>query len=726
MKLKPFLGRFRNTQGQMAIFVALIFQVLFLFFAMVVNVGLLVHHKINLQNSVDFAAYYGAMKQAESMNAIAHINYQIRQSWKLLAWRYRIIGSAGTTEVGNPPYRLFSSSLNDAYEDSPMDPASEAPAFCVAYTPFEEVPPQESLCKKGGQASTINLFAVPAATGLVGVSRGIQAAAIAALKNILTQCEYIGPFNWLLLARFKVAFVIDHGNRKRVINMLANGLSGQGAGGEPNSDFLELDGSRVSIGIRKTLEKNLTIQNRNSLGDFKVFNSLGDANCGVTNPSFEKPPKWLTEILVKPAFSTSAADCDGVRTSDVGAMNKLVFYPVDIENPDPDQPKHWRESVELRDEIAALRPFVNYSSPPFETSLGMEKNPWCMAYVGVKATTKPKVPFMPFGEVTMTASAYAKPFGGRIGPWYKESWAPGVASVQSNIGKRLDELTPERYNPGAGISPAMANSPMRVPNYSRFPGDLKGLRSRALAGLYDRALFQMSSRWAPNNDIILNSVSVPAGPDNSPSFSHWSEIAKNFKTGNPSKDILAWNSFDSKAPQMRLLELSALAPDIFDTTYYSIEPNFYQVYYQKIMDHKKIVNANDLDVPSDLGARMDDKKFEGFNIKNQIEVQNKVLEKIDNIGGSTLQYLLKDVDHVLTSWVPNSLLEYDFAPNLFGKCGPGSRPKEKYPIPGDCVAGGRIGFSVKLVSGDYLLRSDLSLGGKSAQGPINNPPPDNF
>ena len=37
----------------MAIFVALIFQVLFVLFAMAINVALIVHDKINLQNSVD-------------------------------------------------------------------------------------------------------------------------------------------------------------------------------------------------------------------------------------------------------------------------------------------------------------------------------------------------------------------------------------------------------------------------------------------------------------------------------------------------------------------------------------------------------------------------------------------------------------------------------------------------------------------------------------------------
>ncbi|NJL25348.1 MAG: hypothetical protein HC902_09325 [Calothrix sp. SM1_5_4] len=76
---------FRNQRGQAAIFVALMFNVLFVFFAMAINIALVVHDKINLQNSVDLAAYYAASKQAELLNAIAHENYAIRQSYKLLA-----------------------------------------------------------------------------------------------------------------------------------------------------------------------------------------------------------------------------------------------------------------------------------------------------------------------------------------------------------------------------------------------------------------------------------------------------------------------------------------------------------------------------------------------------------------------------------------------------------------------------------------------------------------
>src|ERR1700679_743889 len=84
-----------NETGQMSIFVALIFQVLFVLFAMVINIGLLVHDKINLQNAVDLGAYYAAERQSEVLNEIGHINYQLRQDYKLLAWRYRVLGTLG-------------------------------------------------------------------------------------------------------------------------------------------------------------------------------------------------------------------------------------------------------------------------------------------------------------------------------------------------------------------------------------------------------------------------------------------------------------------------------------------------------------------------------------------------------------------------------------------------------------------------------------------------------
>ena len=96
-----FFRPLRNEKGQIAIFLVLVFQILFVFFAMSVNIGLVVYDKINLQNATDLAAYYAAEKQAEMLNQVGHINYQIRQAYKLLVFRLRVIGSVS---IGVGPF----------------------------------------------------------------------------------------------------------------------------------------------------------------------------------------------------------------------------------------------------------------------------------------------------------------------------------------------------------------------------------------------------------------------------------------------------------------------------------------------------------------------------------------------------------------------------------------------------------------------------------------------
>ena len=50
----------RRKRGQIAIFMVFVFQVLFILLGMTINVGMTVFDKINFQNSLDLAAYYGA------------------------------------------------------------------------------------------------------------------------------------------------------------------------------------------------------------------------------------------------------------------------------------------------------------------------------------------------------------------------------------------------------------------------------------------------------------------------------------------------------------------------------------------------------------------------------------------------------------------------------------------------------------------------------------------
>lgn len=747
--MESFWNRLRNTQGQVSIFIALIFQVLFLFFAMIVNVGLLVNHKINLQNSVDLAAYYGAMKQAESLNAIAHLNYQIRQDWKLLAWRYRVLGGAGHDEPNILPFDKTGGAAKNATEEADIeaDPNKNLykyPALCLDYVPFYEVSggdgdAKQNTCRDLINYSGIKVFAVPPSTGIVSVSIAIQAATGAAIRAIVRDCKRAGPVNWIMAARFKVAFVRDHGERKKAINLLANGLSGYGVG--ETTDFRELDGTLASIGIKKTLSKNLTIPNRDATEEIQIYNSLGSEKCKAIAGNLENPPQWLSEIRLNPAFATVTTQCDDVTLATGGTYSKEVInvesctgsiangYPgSNVAGPPSGKvpcPRYANENLEVFSEFKQLAQLVNFAQPPYAPSIGFEKNPWCMAYVGVKAKTSPKIPFMPFGQVTLTAKAYSKPFGGRIGPWFTDAWSP--QSPSSNGGTKTDLLLPTRY-----VGTVDMTDENRFPNYSRFPGDKKGLMSRAVLFAYERLLYAISKRgpYSGSGDKVdLSSTTVPGidiSSDKSPSFDDWSKIATSFADSNKEKDILAWNNQNNKPVQMRIMELSAIAPDLFDTTYYSIEPNFYDNYFQKIITHKNALNASQLDLGSDLGARDNDATFKNFNVKKQIQLQAELNSKIDK--QQNLYYQVLKSDHVLTSWAPNNMLEYGFDSTKFGKCegGDSARPTAVVPAPGDCLNGGRTGFSVKLVSGDYLRRSDLQLGGAGSAGPLSNPPPSDF
>ena len=134
-------GLVGNSKGQIAIFIALIFQVLFVFFAMAINIALVVHDKINLQNAVDLAAYYGAQKQAEMLNVIAHQNYQIRQSWKLLTWRYRVLGTMG---LQTPPHPV---SVDGPLTEIPIFSQRTPPSVCVTYQPTWQEVQGDNLCK---------------------------------------------------------------------------------------------------------------------------------------------------------------------------------------------------------------------------------------------------------------------------------------------------------------------------------------------------------------------------------------------------------------------------------------------------------------------------------------------------------------------------------------------------------------------------------------------------
>ena len=725
-----FIQNLRNSNGQVALFVALIFQILFLFFAMVINVGLLVHHKINLQNSVDLAAYYGAMKQAENMNAIAHMNYQIRQSWKLLAWRYRMIGSAG--EWTKHPYDKSARRLSQNVDedtvftnDAILKNFQEAPAFCITYVPFKPMPHNENTCRNMADQSGIRLFeAPPVIASHQAFSQQLHTTAEILRNNALKQCVYMGSINYKTLAQFVVAYNIDQGNRMDMIAALSRATS------LSTEDFYDIDGQSARTGIEKTLSNNLTSANRGGLGTVKVFNSLGSEACNATGVAEGQPAKWLNPIRIYPGFSYIDTKCavngsdslTPVGTELTGARNN---FPYHIR-----QPGQFLVPERLVQDITSLSEYVGYRqnlNDNYNFSIGVEKNPWCMAYTGVSAESTPKVPFSPFGAVRLKARAFYKPFGGRIGPWYMSKWGPG--SNFSNTGKRTDPLLPPRVTDLSLLESVNDpdNKKTRAANFSRFVGDQYGLQSYRMLGYYGKAIYELDPRWRSNNIVADGRL---YDGDDSPHIGHWDHLP--FDVVERSGDILAWNPKTDAPSTMRRLELAAIAPDAFDIAYYSIEPDYYNVYYKRIRDgYLRGPGSNfNKSFRPDIGYHKDyrngSENYEEFSVRKQM----LVLEDQDlNLPvKEKFTFTVMDWKNLLTGWIPKGLSDYSLNPDRFGKCSSPAEGSDNFapspPTSGNCVVGGSTGYSVKMVSSDYLKAQTLILGGEAAgAGPLKNPPP---
>lgn len=660
-----------NQRGQAAIFVALMFNVLFVFFAMAINVALVVHDKINLQNSADMAVYYAASKQAEMLTAMAHVNYQIRQSYKLLAWRYRVLGQMGLDrDVTRHP--MWSGATDDVI----YGPGSIAPSVCMTYTPIWEEVQKENLCNR------VNLKIPPLPrvaqlAGFLGFNLFIDALSERLRSQYDTGCDGLVAQNWWFALSILHAFRLDQRNRKQLILALANNLTRS----SPDGDFTDLDGNSVLQGARETFIKNLTYANKESFdsggGQFQMLNSMAGTDVR----------RWLVDVRIAPTLLyTTASTAGGCDTSPV-SITQRPDRPGSLDLFRSPPPRGYG-GTDL--EPWAIDRFLVDSD--YQFTIGFEKNPWYMFYMGVVASTSPRQIFFPFGSggIRMVARAFAKPFGGRMGPWYQSKWE---RSGSMSEGDQTDKLMSPRIK-SDGFGAAESNDPRRLPNYSRFPGDELGLMSRlALAAT-----------------VGLDKISA--------SFQSYRNIKADFSAG-AANDILPWDQQRNAAPDIRNMEIAAIAPDLFDITYYSIEPNYYKNYFEKIRHARSKIG-----IPDNVILRPD----LGFSpVKEDFSIQDQMaLVREKGIQRPEAYYFVRNKTHLLTSWLPApGAFNYNVAEAMvnFGKC---ALPDDnlKFRAPGSCAAGGgRTGYSVKLVSRDALLSSKHEIGGRgSAPGPILNPP----
>jgi len=675
-----------NQRGQASILMAFIFQVVFVFFATVINIGMLVHDKINLQNSVDIAAYYVAVKQAEMLNAIAHSNYQIRQAWKLLAYRTWIVGEAGRNMELLNRGDLESEERADFVRSDQC--LRKNPVICTENQAWYDVQERERKNPRGGridacrvthintpdlrprQLIPIEVFplTLPYAEMFKRTNRQL-------LNDYHGNCREIGIRNHVAATRFIASFKESVRPRLLAIQKLEKLMMTKG------SELVDLDNASVSQGVTSLLRKNLTITNSTGLQDVRVFNSVGDVPTPFINPIDVRAALMYLDVYETPTGcqyvpktlldKPKAAGTDYQTTMDIAER----FQKTDLGT---------GQAVE-RDQFLDYD-FTSKNTSPI-SAVGVEKDPWVLIYGGVRAEVHSRNLFAPKDGIRLVAESYAMPFGGKIGPWYYDVWPRG--STRSEPGVKIDLTLPRRRAERLS-SPTFNQCGNEVadytPNYARFPGDDLGMRAGIARKVYtsfiamdtsqiDRT-FKLIGADADYGDHILDP-----------------EV----------KDGLAFRQ--NGESYARYLEQMAIAPDLFDVTYYSIDPDYRKNVYDRL---SSLFGLGEEYARLDLGYR-NSAQQNNYGVAQQLLEAAKVL----NTNNDAF-WVVRDLNHIYSSWAQEDSDTYTPAGQI-------SRKIAKAPL-GGRGGGGRTGYSVKIVGRDFFSR-DLQLGGAGAPpGKIKNPP----
>lgn len=817
--LKKFISLvYKNYQGQVAIFVALIFQIVFILFALMINVGLLIHHKINLQQSTDLAAYYGAMKQAEMLNVVGHVNFQIRQAYKLMTWRYRVLGTFGLEAsaagialpiqhlAGAPTqykYNPDSETATCNVSGEQLKP-SEIPFMCLAHYGFKEYPSpnsnSETFCKMDCSYLNQGLMQIPdlrtdfSASGIsgpnignsVGIINDDNSAMQATNEKLKNICKTTGAITLGQLVKFYASYLQDTKNKMLFIKMLMANLSAD------EVDQLDIEGKKVLDGVSLTFRNNLTEANNTSSIDgkdgniFQTYNSLAASHggdCSYPNvtqgtPSESGDAKLFAEVNFR-FIQYFITKCQRLGTDTNGSN---AFGAGSIYNTSGAIDLDTNLYIQLKDlfgTASADKIKSVFLNNYYSHTIGIEKNPWCPVYYGAKATSKPIIPFLPISKITLHAVSFAKPFGGALGPRAYKEW-PSSSNHSNRASEQTDKNLPFQ-NPDDISFTSLRETRKTILNYSNYVGDNEGLiNTKVIAAYHD----MLRNRIVAGDGSTLSSSNKTPEPANTsgnlskpqvwPAYAEWNGIVEDL-SATSKYDPLAYDTDNMKNSFMRDIELSVVAPNQFEATYYSIEPDFYNVYVDNklgapgVLDNLKKqagISGTPLFIPKDFGHNnILIGVAKNFSVRNQLEVVQHILRANPNSPPSASTYSFGNQRHsqgisaiasnyfnyipylpgsLLTSWTMKDLVSDNFAEVTqdntkmpFAKCmdedihgngygaiagssNPAGGTDPLPPVPGNCITGGRTGYSVKIVSPTSLFSSEFSVG--DITGPILNPP----
>ena len=448
-------GRRTDERGQVSIFIGSMLLTFFLFLAFVLNTGMLVNAKINLQNAADLAAYAGAAVQARQLNDIGYLNYEMRRAYKKFLYRYYVIGNATIPTFprtgGTGPARFAVNEFNGGQMNLGV------PSTCVTFLP------NDNFC------GLANLPSIPSPGGGINnldAIMGALANQLDTLESIRKEgCVGIGQMNQMLifywlwntdpsLDAVTSALSGSGGDANYVARLSVLRSLGQGLGLMPREIFLRKRIDTLNQYVNFKPQTAVTMKAVDALKSgadwamhertiqayLSAFHTLGDN-------TFSDPDEIrMDELLPEGKDAANLLALQNVTTKfDVFATDFAVGGADACQPYNENKPANGSRTNGCTQCLVPYPQSKRFSG--FDPVVGVAKDPKVMTYYAIRLTAKAHILFSPYGDLEMTAYSAAQPFGSRIGPplaeaVYNSPGAPAGAPTRCNGPATCEGLIP--------------------------------------------------------------------------------------------------------------------------------------------------------------------------------------------------------------------------------------------------------------------------------------------
>ncbi len=416
--------RFRKNQdGQISIMLALMMSTFIIFFAFVINIGMLVNAKINIQNAADLAAYSGAAVQARQLTGIAHLNYEMRRQYKKFIFRYYVIGNMAQKSMSQQsgPRKWAPDGIKDY----------GAPAVCIIFNPTDNI------C----QLASLKQIDIPPKSAMDSINDTL----ISSLKAIESlrqdNCLAAGKLNrqvllfWLWNTDPDLGFISSQVQNDPELGKTLSLLKGlnYGLGLVPKEVLVRERIRTLTEYVNAPAESQVTYDKlRNMMQDpdmikhERTINAFQSAYETLGNHTFDDTDSIILDELI-PGSEGSSGQATLLKLKD--HTISFTTYYVDYSNKGTITSIPGGPAKPPRDCEGDLVPMpVQFPMP-----IGVSKDPSVITYYAIRLKAKAKLMFSPWGDLTLKAYAAARPFGSRIGP-------PDIPTSELKWGKDVPGL----------------------------------------------------------------------------------------------------------------------------------------------------------------------------------------------------------------------------------------------------------------------------------------------